>query len=100
MRHAPPNRRVSEVIEFIHDGIRFQGQVSYRDDGSPCEIFLHGGKAGTAVQAVARDTAVAASLALQGGIALGVLRDALTRNDDSSPAGPLGRLLDLVGGAA
>jgi hypothetical protein len=97
-RKAVPNRRPSEVVEFTHGGIRYQGSVSFdRETSAPCEVFLSGGKAGTAVEAVARDSAVAASLALQHGTDLKVIRAALTRNDDGSPAGPLGRLLDIVG---
>lgn len=102
-----PNRRCSEVFTFDHNGIAFSGSVSRliaRDsEGTPhigqaIEVFLEGGRNGTAIQSVARDTAVAASLALQFGCPLDTLRAALTRNDDGSPAGPLGALLDLVEG--
>jgi hypothetical protein len=101
MRLAVPNRRHSEVFAFDHNGFAFTGSVSWllNEDGSrgaPVEVFLEGGKNGTAIQAVARDTAVAASLALQHGTPIDVLRLALTRNDDDTPAGPLGALLDQV----
>lgn len=96
-RLAVSNRRQSEVFAFEHNGIAFTGSVSRRqEDWRVVEIFLDGGKVGTAIQAVARDTAVAASLALQHGCPIDVLRLALTRNDDNGPAGPLGSLLDLV----
>jgi len=96
MRTAVPNRRHSEIVAFTHDGIVFKGSVSTLPDGTPCEIFLDGGKAGTAVQHVARDSAVAASLALQYGAPLETLRAAMTRTDDGAAAGPLGTLLDHV----
>ena len=96
-RIAIPNRRPSEVFSFEHNGIAFTGSVSRRqEDWRVVEVFLDGGKPGTPVQSVARDTAVAASLALQHGASLPTLRAALTRNDDGSPAGALGALLDLV----
>lgn len=96
-----PNRRQCEVFTFEHNGIAFSGSVSRRqEDWKLVEVFLDGGRIGSAIQAVARDTAVAASLALQGGIPLETLRAALTRNDDNTPAGPLGALLDLVAEAA
>ncbi len=106
-RTTVPNRRYSEVFEFDHNGIVFKGSVSWLligvEDGAvvkgqAVEVFLEGGRNGTAIQSVARDTAVACSLALQHGVPLDVLRTALTRNDDGSPAGPLGALLDMVAG--
>lgn len=104
-RQIIPARRPSEVFQFEHNGIAFSGALSrlavILSTGAvhlagPVEVFLDGGKPGTAVQAVARDTAVAASIALQYGAPLAVIRNALTRNDDGSPAGPLGALLDLI----
>lgn len=96
MRIPIQTRRQSEIISFYHDGISFIGQVSYGPNWRPLEVFLDGGKSGTAVQNVARDSAVAVSLALQYGTPLETLRLAMTRSDDGSAAGPLGRLLDLV----
>lgn len=97
MRQPIPNRRASEIITFPHGGITYTGSVSYREDnGLACEVFLDGGKAGTAVQSVARDSAVAVSLALQYGAPVAVIRAALTRNEDGTPSGPLGAMLDLV----
>jgi hypothetical protein len=96
MREVLPNRRSSELISFDHDGILFNGQVSYSEAQKPLEIFLDGGKNGTAVQAVARDSAVAISLALQFGTPLETLRQAMTRTDDGKAAGPIGAFLDLV----
>jgi hypothetical protein len=59
-------------------------------------VFLQAGKVGSDVQALARDAAVAVSLALQFGTPLKTLREAMTRNDDGLPAGPMGRLLDVI----
>lgn len=97
-----PNRRQSEVFSFVHDGIKFHGSVSWFDSTGRCsqaaEVFLDAAKPGSAMQAMARDAAVLASLALQHGCPLETMRTALTRDDGEGPAGPLCRLLDLVGG--
>src|SRR5712675_2022887 len=96
-RLALPNRRPSEIIRFSHEGLAYVGSVSFDIvTGKPVEVFLDldRGKVGTPVQSVARDSAVAASLALQHGASLALLRGALTRDDDGGPAGPLCRLLD------
>jgi hypothetical protein len=66
------------------------------DDGRLAEVFLTLPKPATAVEASARDAAIVASLALQYGVPLVTLQQALTRNGDGSPSSPLGRLLDLL----
>lgn len=97
MRRPITNRRQSENISFVHEGISYTGSVSvWDDDLTTAEIFLDGGKPGSAVNAVARDSAVAASLALQYGVPLSVLKAALTRDDNGQAAGPLGALVDLI----
>jgi hypothetical protein len=95
MRTVIPNRRQSEIVSFVHNGIKFDGQISYLPDWTPCEIFIEGGKPGTAVQSVARDSAVAVSLALQHGTPLETLREAMTR-DENGAAGPIGAFLDII----
>ena len=94
-----PNRRQSEILSFEHGGQRFHGSVSLfdpYDHERPAEVFLDAAKPGSAMNAMARDAAVTASLALQFGVPLDTLRSALTRDDDGEPSGPLGRLLDLI----
>ena len=68
-------------------------------EGAISEIFLNTGKQGTAIDTNARDAAVAASLLLQYGCSVEILRRALTRNGDGSASGPLARALDLIQGA-
>jgi hypothetical protein len=61
------------------------------------EIFLNvPGKVGTAIDAVARDAAIVASIALQHGCGAETLRHALTRNVNGSASGALGALLDRL----
>jgi hypothetical protein len=97
-RHLP-TRRLCNVVQFEHGGIRYYGSVGHlaedRTD-SIIEIFLDAGKPGSALQHMARDTAVVASLALQYGCPISAVRKAVTRLDDGSAAGPLGALIDLV----
>jgi ribonucleoside-diphosphate reductase alpha chain len=66
-------------------------------DGRLAEIFLNvSAKIGTALDAVARDAAVIASLALQHGVPVGTIQRALARNDNGTASGALGGLLDLL----
>ena len=98
MRNTLPNRRPSETFTFDHEGHRYTASVGFGVDRNPAEVFLTTGKPGTGVETVSRDCAVAVSLALQHGTPLATLRQALTRLDDGSAAGPMGRLLDAIDG--
>jgi hypothetical protein len=100
-RERLPNRRLSQVHSFVHDGQKYHGSVSYFIEGGEAreaEVFLDASKPGSPMQAMARDAAVIASLALQHGCDLDTMRTALTRDDGEAPAGPLGQLLDIVAG--
>lgn len=94
-----PTRRESDRIKFEFSGIKYYGTIGYTvisGESRISEIFLQAGRIGSGIEAIARDTAVAASLALQYGCPVDVMRNAVTRLDDKSPAGPLGMFLDLV----
>lgn len=92
-----PQRRAHELIDFELDGHRYTAGVGYFDDGRLAEVFINvPGHAGSAIEAVARDAATVASIALQYGTPVETLRRALTRNTDGSASGPLGAILDLL----
>jgi ribonucleoside-diphosphate reductase alpha chain len=95
-RQQLPNRRGHELLTFEHGGIRYTAGVGRFEDGTLAEIFLNTAKQGTAVDVNARDAAVAASLLLQHGCPVDILRQALTRNSDGSGSGPLACALDLI----
>lgn len=98
MRQRLPNRRHHELLDFEHDGLRYTAGIGRFADGSIAEVFLNTTKHGTALDTNARDAAVAASLLLQYGCPVDVLRKALTRNRDGSASGALARALDLIEG--
>jgi hypothetical protein len=95
-RERLPNRREHELLDFEHGGFRYIGGIGRFEDGGLAEIFLNVAKSGTAIENHARDAAVTASLALQYGTPVDVIRHALTRNGDGSASGALGALLDLL----
>jgi hypothetical protein len=95
-RELLPERREHEVLEFEHVGLRCRAGVGRYADRRVGEIFLNIAKDGSTADVNARDSAIAASLALQHGCNLQVLRRALTGNPDGSAARPLGRLIDLL----
>jgi hypothetical protein len=99
MRARLPDRRLHELFELDHAGIHYVVGIGRFQTGEIAEIFLNASKTGTAAAVNAQDAAIAASLLFQHGCPTETLRRALTRNPDSSPAGPLGAVLDLLSGS-
>lgn len=97
-RESLPGRRQSETIEFEHAGFPYKLTVGLHPSGRPGEIFLSAAKTGQALQISTSDAAVAASLALQYGCPVDVLRGAFLREEDGSAAGALGAVFDIIAG--
>jgi ribonucleoside-diphosphate reductase alpha chain len=95
-RERLPNRRVCVTFDFEIHGQRYTGSYSRFADGRLAEIFLQNHKAGSQVDANAREAAIAASIALQEGSLLEVLRGAVLREADGTASTPLGAALDII----
>src|SRR5262252_8506823 len=92
------NRRRSETFTVELHGLRYLASFSRFDDGRVGEIFLQSQKPASQSDANARDSAISASLALQFGCPLDVLRRALLRDAHGNASTPLGIALDLIAG--
>jgi hypothetical protein len=97
-RRRLPDRRASETFDLRAQGLSFTATVSRFCDGSLAEIFLQNHKAGSMAGINAQDAAVLASLALQHGVPLDVIRRALMRDARGRASGPLGAALDVIAG--
>jgi ribonucleoside-diphosphate reductase alpha chain len=95
-RRRLSNRRASETFEREVQGLKFTATVSRFADGHPAEIFLQNHKAGSAAGILASEAAISASLALQYGCPVDVLRRALCRDSQGRASGPLGATLDKL----
>jgi ribonucleoside-diphosphate reductase alpha chain len=100
-RRKMPDRRVCHTINLRHDTYvgphKYVVSIGLYDDGSPGEIFMNTEmKAGSLADTITADAAVAASLALQYGCPLDVLRAAMKRTAAGTPMGPLAHALDAV----
>jgi hypothetical protein len=98
VREPLRGRRAQELVSFEHGGMHYTAGIGRFDDGRIAEIFLSSDKAGSNAADLARDAAITASLALQHGCPLSTLRHALTRAQDGTAAGPIGTVLDMLGG--
>jgi hypothetical protein len=97
-RRALPSRRGCETFELRH-GARntlFHVTVGRYPDGTMGEVFISGAKAGSDLEAVARDGAVLISIALQYGVPLDVIRHAITREENGAPSTVLGVVIDRL----
>jgi hypothetical protein len=95
-RERLPNRRKCESLEFRYAGHSFTLTAGHYPDNRIGEIFISSNRAGSQVEAIARDAAVTASIALQFGADLQTIRAALTRDHDGGPATLLGAALDAL----
>ena len=98
-RERLPNRRGSVTFAFDCGPHRYLATISYFPGTDRlAEIFLGNGRAGSDIDAAAKDSAVVASIALQHGVPVDTIRKAVLRNSDGTPASPLGCALDAIAG--
>jgi hypothetical protein len=95
-RSRLPNRRASISFNFECGPHSYIATVSYFPGTHDlAEIFLGNGRAGSDIDAAAKDSAVVCSIALQFGVPVEMIRKALLRDSQRRPSGPLGAALDL-----
>ena len=95
-REMLPNRRRCETLSFWHSGVHYSVSAGYYPDGRVGEVFVEGGKMTSAADISARESAIAASIAIQHGADFDTLRDACLRRPDGSPEGALGAAMDAI----
>jgi hypothetical protein len=101
VRTCLPNRRASTTFAFQHGSHHYVATISYfPNTGQLAEIFLGNGKAGSQLDAAAKDSAVVCSIAFQHGTPVEVIRKALLRDANGVAASPLGRALDIIVGSS
>jgi hypothetical protein len=100
-RQRLPNRRASETFGFQCGPHQYTATISYFPGTDQlAEIFLGNGRAGSDIDAAAKDSAVVASIALQHDVPVDVIRKALLRDLHGVASSPLGMALDLIAGVA
>jgi hypothetical protein len=93
-----PNRRGSITFEFECNELRYRATISRFPNGDLAEIFIGNSKAGSQSDSAAKDSAVVASIALQYGVPIEVIRKALLRDLQGRASSPLGAALDRIAG--
>ena len=96
-RERLPNRRASFSFNFSCGPHQYVATVSYFPGSDRyAEIFLGNGRAGSDVDAAAKDSAVVCSIALQHGTPIETIRKALLRDARDNASSPLGTALDII----
>jgi ribonucleoside-diphosphate reductase alpha chain len=95
-RRKLPQRRRSVTFSFECAGLAYTATASWFEDGALGEVFLGNHRADSHADACAKDAAILASIALQFGAPLDVLRKALLRDSQNRPSTPIGCALDLL----
>ena len=97
-RQRLPDRRASTAFCFECNSLRYTASASWFDDGRLGEVFVSNHRADSHADSCARNAAILASIALQFGAPLDVLRRALLRDSQGRPSTPIGCALDLLAG--
>lgn len=95
-RRTLANRRGHELHEFWFRNNAYVLGVGRFDDGAIAEIFIDCSKVTSESANDARDAAVCLSIAMQCGTPIDAIRAAVTREENGSPSGIIGHVLDLL----
>jgi hypothetical protein len=79
-----------------HDGARFMVTIGFYPDGRPGEVFTHGARSGSAMDALLADACVVVSCLIQYGAEPSELACSMGRLGNAEPASVIGAVVDLV----
>ena len=91
-----PDRRAAETIALEHDSARFMVTIGFYPDGRPGEVFVHGARSGSSMDALLADACVVVSCLIQHGIVPAELARSMGRFGNDRPASVIGAVVDLV----
>jgi hypothetical protein len=95
-----PNRRAAETVELEHGGQRFTVTIGFYPDGRPGEVFTHGLRTGSNLDALLADAFVVVSRLMQHGVEPRDLAASMGRLGNAEPASVIGAVADLVTAAS
>jgi len=95
-----PDRRPAETVALEHDGARFMVTIGFYPDGRPGEVFTHGARCGSSMDALLADACVVVSCLIQHGVEPSELAGGMGRLGNSKPASVIGAVVDLIAAAS
>jgi hypothetical protein len=98
-RERLPNRRPAETVELEHLGTRFTVTIGFYPDGRPGEVFTHGIRTGSSLDALLADACILVSWLIQHGVDPKDLAPSMGRLGNAEPASVIGAVVDLAASA-
>ena len=95
-----PDRRAAETVRLDYDGTRYMVTIGFYSDGRPGEVFTHGARSGSSMDALLADACVVVSCLIQHGAEPSELAGSMGRLGNASPASVIGAVVDLVAAAS
>ena len=95
-----PDRRAAETVVLEHGGARFMVTIGFYPDGRPGEVFTHGARSGSNMDALLADACVVVSCLIQHGVEPRDLAASMGRLGNAEPASVIGAVVDLVAAAS
>ena len=95
-----PDRRFAETVALEHGGARFMVTIGLYSDGRPGEVFTHGARTGSNLDALLADACVVVSCLIQHGAEPRELAASVGRLGNAEPASVIGAVVDLVAAAS
>jgi hypothetical protein len=95
-----PDRRFAETVALEHGGARFMVTIGFYPDGRPGEVFTHGLRTGSNLDALLADACVVVSCLTQYGAEPRDLAASMGRLGNAEPASVIGAVVDLVARAS
>lgn len=99
-RKRLPDRRVAQTACLDYCGSRFMVTIGFYPDGRPGEVFTHGERSGSDLDALLADACVVVSHLIQHGVEPRNLAASMGRLGDENAASVIGAVADLVAEAA
>lgn len=97
-RRQLPTRRPNQTFELIHDNTKFAITIGYDPVTKEArEVFTHGAKVGSMMDAILDDSCILLSVALQNDIKASSLAGSMGFHGvDNEPSSIIGRLVRLL----
>lgn len=95
-----PDRRFAETVQLEHGGARFTVTIGFYTDGRPGEVFTHGARSGSTMDALLADACVVVSCLIQHGAEPKDLSASMGRLGNAEPSSVIGAVVDLITAAS
>src|SRR3954451_20621656 len=95
-RQRLPDRRAAATVDLEHGASRFTVTIGFYPDGRPGEVFTHGIRTGSGLDAILADACVVVSWLIQRGVELRDLASSMGRLGSAEPASIIGAVIDLA----